>query len=207
MNRGTIPTYGLHSCITLAAYPQIIRNQDSYHFLFAMRLILNATGIFRHRAGGLPTLLGRILVQTRTVRGGGRFTNSSAVQIAKLLETFGRREDVRLLQASGVQWASLAVEALINQIDRIPIDQAVEPLAHLQSLRRIVKVMSKSFMSAAVLYSSTSTKAQEFLQRMEGEDFVPGGPLTEFQPLRSSSSLDLFPSRDLVSGEGDAMTQ
>ena len=138
----------------------------SYHFHFGFHMILHSTWLTIHRElayldNDTPQLAAQMATSWDVI-------NRSATQIAKLLETFRRTDDARFFHGSGVQWISLAVDGLSRYLDRIPIDQAIEPLAHLQSLQRTLKVISNYFAQAATLHTSTAAKTREVMMKMEG---------------------------------------
>jgi hypothetical protein len=159
-----------------------IGHHFSYHFHFGFHMILHSTWITLHRElAYVDDDAGHFSVPIAT---SWDVINQSATQIAKLFETFRRTDDARFFHASGVQWIGLAVDGLSRYLDRIPIDQAIESLAHLQSLQRTLKVLSDYFAQAASLHASTAAKTREVVARMDG-DFDSGHlPTATFQVPR-----------------------
>ncbi|CAK7198492.1 hypothetical protein SEUCBS139899_001153 [Sporothrix eucalyptigena] len=98
----------------------------------------------------------------------------AAIRMARLFERFRRREDIRILQCTGVQWAGMASEALTWYIETLPIDGAIEAVAHLQSLARTLKDMARTFLPAIYPYDRTNHAVQTFLARMDGSGDSPG---------------------------------
>jgi hypothetical protein len=156
-----------------------IGHQSSYHFHFGFHMILHSTWLTIHRE--LAYLETDDLHSNAQIQISCDAITRSATQIAKLFETFRRTDDARFFHGSGVQWIGLAVDGLSRSLDRVPIDQAIEPLAHLQSLQRTLKILSDYFAQAASLYRSTAAKTQGILRRMEGNGNSGVLPITYFQ--------------------------
>ncbi|CAK7219851.1 hypothetical protein SBRCBS47491_003990 [Sporothrix bragantina] len=97
----------------------------------------------------------------------------ASICIAKLFETFRRREDIRTLQCTGVQWAAMASEALTWYIETLPIDGAIEAVAHLQSLSRTLKDMTRTFLPAVYPYNRTNHALRMFQRRIDGAESPP----------------------------------
>ncbi|CAK7210690.1 hypothetical protein SEUCBS140593_000916 [Sporothrix eucalyptigena] len=97
----------------------------------------------------------------------------ASICIAKLFETFRRREDIRTLQCTGVQWAAMASEALTWYIETLPIDGAIEAVAHLQSLSRTLKDMTRTFLPAVYPYNRTNHALRMFQRRIDGGESPP----------------------------------
>ncbi|KAL1891026.1 hypothetical protein Sste5346_007848 [Sporothrix stenoceras] len=100
----------------------------------------------------------------------------ASICIAKLFETFRRREDIRTLQCTGVQWAAMASEALTWYIETLPIDGAIEAVAHLQSLSRTLKDMTRTFLPAVYPYDRTNHALKMFQRRIDGAESPPPLP-------------------------------
>ncbi|KIH93656.1 hypothetical protein SPBR_04066 [Sporothrix brasiliensis 5110] len=121
----------------------------------------------------------------------------ASICMAKLFETFRRREDIRTLQCTGVQWAAMASEALTWYIETLPMDGAIEAVAHLQSLRRTLKDMTRTFLPAVYPYGRTNRALLQFQRRIDGAESPPpvavkgkrGGPAQPAQatPLQTSA--------------------
>ncbi|CAK7234217.1 hypothetical protein SBRCBS47491_008873 [Sporothrix bragantina] len=165
---------------------------SSYHYLFVLHLHYNATKIMMHRtrafqpssassASSAPVTTNSYPLQSPVSPPAGGVNNESppltqsvtilghaAIRMARLFETFRRREDIRILQSTGVQWAGMASEALTWYIETLPLDGAVEAVAHLQSLARTLKDMAKTFLTAIYPYDRTQHAVQTFLGRMDG---------------------------------------
>lgn len=182
-----------------------IGHQSSYHFHSALHMMINATWLMIHRE--LAYVETEMMYKSPQIEASWDVIARSAIQIAKLYETFRRTDDARIFHGSGVQWISLAVEGLVRQLDRISIDQAIEPLAHLQSLQRTLKVLSASFSQAATLYASTASKSQALVRRMDGDE-QPGRQSTlHFKvPALPRARLGSFSSRHTNFSE-DSMSQ
>lgn len=95
---------------------------------------------------------------------------TSAIRIAKLFETFRRKYDVRSIQSTGTQYASFAANALVKYILTLPSDEAIEPIAHLQSLSRTLQDMSKTFMPALKPLEMINRELGRFAQNIEWFD-------------------------------------
>ncbi|KAL1909661.1 hypothetical protein Sste5344_004509 [Sporothrix stenoceras] len=112
----------------------------------------------------------------------------ASISMARLFESFRRRDDVRMLQSTGVQWAGMASEALTWYIETLPIDGAIEAVAHLQSLARTLKDMAKTFRPAVYPYDRTSHAIQMFQARMDSS--VESPRLESWAKPTQPSSLD-----------------
>jgi hypothetical protein len=132
--------------------------EDSYHFLFVLHLLFNVVKIVLHQD------MVRTAAESRTI------CAVSATQIAKLFEIFRRREDIRTLQCTGVQWATVATNALIQHISLLPVEETIEALAHLQSLGRTLKEMTNSFQPAIQPYEDSCSNVQLFLSRLNEDN-------------------------------------
>ncbi|EPE05910.1 nitrogen assimilation transcription factor nit-4 [Ophiostoma piceae UAMH 11346] len=116
----------------------------------------------------------------------------ASITIAKLFETFRRREDIRTLQCTGVQWASMASEALTWYIETLPIDGAIEAVAHLQSLGRTIKDMTRTFLPAVYTYDRTMNALRMFQQRIDGGgDSPPQVQVLQQQPQQQQYQQQL----------------
>jgi hypothetical protein len=153
-----------------------VGGEDSYHFLFVLHLLFNAVKILLHQdairmvepPGHTGTIqrpmLNPSVAESRTV------CATAAGRIANLFEIFRRREDIRTLQCTGVQWATISTNALIQLIRLIPVEEAVEAVAHLQSLGRTLKEMSKTFQPAVQPYKDSCKTVQLAWSRLNDED-------------------------------------
>lgn len=112
----------------------------------------------------------------------------ASIFIAKLFETYRRREDIRTLQCTGVQWAAMASEALTWYIETLPIDGAIEAVAHLQSLGRTIKDMTRTFLPAVYAYDRTTNALRMFQQRIDGGNDSPP-QIQTLQALRQEQQL------------------
>ncbi len=138
---------------------------------------------------------------------------SSAIRIAKLFATFRRKYDVRCLQCSGVQYASIAARFLVKYIPLLAPDEVVEPEAHLQSLVRTLEDMSQTFKPALepLDESASALKALEKRVNMERSPPYGGEPSLLGRSYSSSSTrpplddLDLAPGV-LLAGNGGGET-
>lgn len=119
---------------------------------------------------------------------------SSAIKIAKLFATFRRRHDIRYLQCSGTQYASIAARFLIKHIPLLQPDEVVEPEAHLRSLTRTLEDMSRTFKPAL----KPLEEELDVLQSLEGRaNMERSTPYTEPSYLnRSYSSSCARPALD-----------
>jgi hypothetical protein len=127
---------------------------------------------------------------------------SSATRIAKLFETFRRSLDVRALQSTGTQYAAFGARVLIKHVTLVPLDEAVEPVAHLQSLFRTLKEMSKTFQPALKPLSDITTAFGAFEKRQKQRDVIEfsgrpnssGHPAMYTHESRAGHSSDVSPS-------------
>jgi hypothetical protein len=151
--------------------------EDSYHFLFVLHLLFNVVKIILHQhmirmaePVDPPGNYSQPVLIRSAVTESSNICASSATRIAKLFEIFRRREDIRTLQCTGVQWATVATNAIIQHVNLIPVEEAVEAIAHLQSLGRTLKEMSKSFQPALTPYDESCKIVQVFWWRLNNDD-------------------------------------
>lgn len=175
--------------------------EDSYHFLFVLHLTFNVVKIVLHqdmirRAEPVepPELYSHPVLVNPAVAESFNICAISAIRIAKLFEIFRRREDIRTLQCTGVQWATVASNAIIQHINLTPVEEAVEPIAHLQSLGRTLKEMSKSFQPALKPYEESCKVVEVFWRRLNNDgqatsEQIPFPPAQLIGPNLGSTQL------------------
>ncbi|ROT38301.1 hypothetical protein SODALDRAFT_185986 [Sodiomyces alkalinus F11] len=109
---------------------------DKYYFLLVLHLHLSVTQIVLHRHRAFPPNMydspdsypaSDFADEEASGRSRSRETvASAAVQIAKIFEMLRHREDIRQLQSTGLQWATLAAQALTNHLQTLPANELVE---------------------------------------------------------------------------------
>jgi hypothetical protein len=148
--------------------------EESYHFIFVMHLLYNANKIVIYRDIVSSPDHREFSDLSSTIAPARMIIIAAATRIAKLCEIFKHREDVRTLQTTGAQWASLAAYVLIEHASSLPVEEIVEAIAHLQSLTRTLKVFSKSFKPAVEAYDDACRSLELFTCQLNGDEF----PLT-----------------------------
>jgi hypothetical protein len=145
-----------------------ISGEVSYHFIFILHLIYNSNKIVLYRD------LAKLILSTSDngviIEYARGILALSSIKIARIFELFRNSEDVRTMQSTGTQWAGLATYALIDHIRCLPVDEVVEAVAHLQSLGRTLKEMSRTFKTALQPYQDACQNVEQIYRRLEGAE-------------------------------------
>ena len=150
-----------------------VSGDDSYHFLFIMHLLYNANKIVLYRDVVQVPDTDNFSDTESTIGSVKTILVSAAIRIARLCEMFRRRDDVRILQSTGAQWASLAAYVLIEHTSSLPADEVVKAVAHLQSLTGTLKEMSRAFKSALEAHQAACLSLHFFNAQLNGDDELP----------------------------------
>ena len=172
-----------------------VGGEESYLLLCAIQMKFNSTKILIHQHLLFPDGTARIDPSTKPIpdpilaHSWAEMT-LAATRNAILFETFLRRDDIRTLQTSGVQWATLSAQALTCHIKSLPVDQSMEAVLSLQSLCYTLQEMTKTFQTAIEVYNEACRNLEVFWQQLSNAGLQKEDPIF-------SKTLDALISQDI----------